>query len=160
PGSLHRLRTASRPIARAECSGVSDRFGDAAARYTVEREMAEPAVVVSSYFLGFLLLTVGGPAALTGFVSPTAGLLAGPACAVATVLALEVVAPAALTVFVPPTPALPTGPACAVATVLLWPLVKAVPPITLLLIAMPGVVCMTVRPSVKAVPARVSGPGP
>ena len=87
--------------------------------------MAEPAVVVSFYFL---LLTV--------------------------------VAPAALTVFLPPTPILLTGPACALGTVLVLPLVKAVPPMRKLLIAMPGLVFVTVRPSLKTVPASANGPGP
>ena len=59
-------------------------------------------------------------------------------------LLLPVVAPAALTVLLPPTLLLLTGPACALGTVLLGPLVKAVPPMRKLLIAMPGFVFVTV----------------
>src|SRR6476660_3981195 len=52
------------------------------------------------------------------------------------------------------------GTAFAMGTVLRRPLIAAAPPKGLLLIAMPGVVLVTVRPFLKTEPASASGPGP
>ena len=63
-------------------------------------------------------------------------------------LLLRVVTPTLLTTllttFRPRSPVLLTGPACALGAVLLWPRVKAWPPLRKLLIAMPGLVFVTV----------------